>query len=80
MTVAYVKDAVVENFNEAYFDYNGKHCGIEPQADGFSRTYDMWYGDKVKTYSDFDELATAPFFDGKTLADLLDSGMEFCFM
>lgn len=80
MTVDYVKDAVVENFNEVYFDYNNKQCGIEPQADGFSCTYDMWYGDKLKTYSNFDELVVDPFFDGKSITDLLDGGMEFNFM
>ena len=79
MTIDYVKNAVVENVNEVYFKHNGKQCGIELQADGFACTYDMWYGDKLKAYKDFDELANDPFFDGKSLVDLLKNGLEVFF-
>lgn len=51
------------------FDYNGKHCGIDPFAHDH---FDMWCGEDTMTAKSIDEVMQVPFFNGKALQDIMD--------
>ncbi|MCD7777427.1 MAG: hypothetical protein LUH47_02860 [Clostridiales bacterium] len=82
MTAKYIRDAIIKNANDIYFDYNGKHAGIESSAKNGIITYEMWFGIgdtfKNKTSQNIDEVFRIKFFDGKSLIDLLNI-VEFDF-
>ena len=72
MTFDYLREAVVENANDFYFDYNGVNCGVE--IHGTLETFDLLYGDTIKTVSGgFEAAIREPFFDEKSVLDLFDS-------
>ncbi len=72
MTIEQLKSAVIEDANDFYFEYNGKQCGVEQTVTNSIAIYDMWYGDKLKTYTDLDVLLNDSFFDGKAIHDIID--------
>lgn len=79
MTLEYVKKAIVEDCNEMYFTYEGKECGIDIEVHNSIYSFDMWFGGQLRTYNNFDEMVTDPFFGGKSIADLVKEGVEFGF-
>ena len=62
---------LTEEYGTAEFVYNDKKCGVEPEVKDSAITYCMWYGDKWKDYSDKDELLNDPFFNRRSLTDVL---------
>lgn len=79
MTLDDLKRLVVDEANDFYFDYEGKRVGVEQIVTNSVATYTMWWGDEEKEYSDFDELLSDGFFDGRSVIDLLDVvEIEFC--
>lgn len=72
MTLAELRSAIFENGTGVYFEFNGKKCGIEPEVKDSIFTFEMWYGDEFKDYSNFDDLLLDGFFDGKSIVDLLE--------
>lgn len=62
---------LVENANNLYFEYNNKKCGIESEFIVGLPIFEMWCGDKIKKYYDFESLISDPFYDGKTLLDVV---------
>lgn len=72
MTLKYLREAVMENANDFYFDYNGVNCGVE--INGTLETFDLLYGDEIKTVTGgFEAAIREPFFDGKSVLDLFDA-------
>ena len=68
MNAKQLRDRIDSLISHILFDYNGKPCGIDP----LSRTeIDIWYGDEGATLSSVDEVMSAPFFDGKSLSDIV---------
>lgn len=72
MTLKYVRDAVVENWNDIYFRYNGINCGVE--IHGTLETFDLLYGDEMKTVDGgFEAAVREPFFNGYSILELFDT-------
>lgn len=79
MSLEDLKRLVVDEMNDFYFDYEGKRVGVEQTVQNSIATYTMWWGDDEKEYSDFDELLSDGFFDGRSVIDLLEIvEIEFC--
>lgn len=61
-------DYINAHVSHVIFEYNGKNCGIDP----FSNTnFDVWYGDKIEKMTSIEDVFHSPFFDGKSLADII---------
>jgi len=73
MTIKELRQYVVDETNDFYFDYNGENCGVEQTVKDSYPTYIMWYGDKDKEFHDFNTVVSDKFFDGKSIADLIDT-------
>ena len=71
MKMADIRKAIIEDGNDVYFDYKQRKCGIEPTVVNGVFTFDVWYGQRSKTYSSFDLLIRDPLFDGKTFSQIL---------
>ena len=67
-----VKEKIDCESPDAVFDYKGKRCGITSIYENGEQRYEAGYGDKSKTYHKIDELMTDPFYDGKSLNELID--------
>jgi hypothetical protein len=72
MKINYLKSEVAKDYQDIYFRYKGKRCGIESTVDGPIIIFTMWFGEKWKDFSDIDDLVNESFFDGKTLRDICD--------
>lgn len=59
----YLKDLV----GHVTFDYNGRHCGVEPL---WKNEFEMWYGNDYIVVKNIDDVFNKPFFNGKTLNDI----------
>ena len=68
------KKLLKDAYLEIRFDYNGKTTFVSPLGSG---KYDFMYGEDVE-HNDiaFDELITTPFFNGKTILDIVDDITE----
>ena len=51
------------------FDYHGKECGVDPFNE---KHFDMWCGKDYMEAHSIDEVMNSPFFEGKTLEDIID--------
>ena len=54
--------------------YKGKDFGIDPtgRVGSPDATFCVWYGDEDIYLHSIDEVFTTPFFDGKSLSEILD--------
>lgn len=69
MNAAELRERIDSLCTHILFDYNEKDCGVDP----FSHSeYDMWYGDKLETFTSIDDVMKTPFFDGKSLEDIAE--------
>lgn len=69
-TASMIQECLEEMTSHILFDYNGKHCGVDPIRR--ERQYDMWYGEEVFSATSVDEVMSVKFFDGKSLNDISD--------
>ena len=69
MIIEDTKQCLRELRTHILFDYNGIQCGIDPIS--HSR-FDMWYGDKDCTVNNIDDVMNKPFFDGKSLTEIIN--------
>lgn len=72
MVIEEIRKAITEDGNDVYFELGGKKCGIEPTLEDGIFTFEVWCGTNLKEYQDFDVMVHDPFFDGKSIIDLLD--------
>lgn len=71
MTLEYLRNAVMEDMNDFYFEYNGVNCGVE--INGTTDKFDLFYGDNDLTVDgDFDAVIRVPFFGGESVLDIFD--------
>lgn len=70
MTMKYLKQ-VVEWGNDFYFTYDGARAGMETTIDEGNWSYNLWWKDVDKTYSDWNDVIHDPVFNGNSIATLL---------
>ena len=78
MTIANLRENIVDCANEMHFVYNGKRCGLDQEIRDSIPAYEIWCENELKMHYDFGELLQDKFFDGKSIMDLLNI-VEFCF-
>ena len=71
MDINELKNIITTCVNDIYFIYNNKKCGVTSQVEDYMPVYEMWYGKKIKQYHSIDKLLKDPFFDGKSLTNIL---------
>ena len=71
MSIEKLKNLILSCVNDVYFVFNGKKCGVSSQVDDYVPTYECWYGDKIKEYSNVDDLLNDLFFDGRSITDII---------
>lgn len=72
MNIDLLKSEVTNGYQDIYFRYKGRLCGIESTVDNSFPTFTMWFGDKWEDFSDIDALVNKNFFDGKALKDICE--------
>ena len=71
MTLAKLEKIINSCLNDITFIYNNKSCGITSTVNNYIPTFDVWYGDFNKTYSNVEDVLTDNIFNGKSLKDLV---------
>lgn len=66
-----MKQLVADEANDFYFSYKNVRAGIENTITNGRIIYNVWWGDKEKQYSSFDDVVTDKFYDGKSIMELL---------
>ena len=66
-----IRETLLQCFNDLYFNYNGKKCGVSPKVYNSTLSYQVWYGDSIKTFSNITDVLNNPFYDGKSLKDIV---------
>ena len=87
ITAKAIEDRIKEMCCAVTWDYNGKHCGVDPYGipidkiteDRFKMKYgfDMWYGDKCATFDTAEKVMNEPFFDGKTIEEIIPDMVDY---
>ena len=67
-TAAYLRYRINSLIHHVLFDYKGIPCGVDPFS---HKEFDVWYGDKAETMTSIDEVMNKPFFDGKSLTEIV---------
>jgi hypothetical protein len=67
MTIDDIKQTLGVNFSHIIFDYEGKHCGVDPLA---VNRFTAWCGDEEAEFKSVEELIEFPFFCGESLKNL----------
>ena len=67
-TAAYLRYRINSLIHHVLFDYKGIPCGVDPFS---HKEFDAWYGDKAETMTSIDEVMNKPFFDGKSLTEIV---------
>ena len=73
-----LREALLAEFWDIHFTFNGLSCGVELDVHNSRLSFESWYGNKSKKYTDVDELIHDKFFGGKSLQEL-ESIVEFAF-
>ena len=71
MSIEQLKDLILSCVNDVYFIFNGRECGVSSQVNNYVPVYECWYGDKIKEYSNVDDLLGDLFFDGRSIVDII---------
>jgi len=66
-----LKQIISDCWNEVVFTYNGKQSGVTSEVENSIPTFQVWHGQKIKYYSDVDELMEDKFYSGKPLNELV---------
>lgn len=74
MTIAELKEFIIEG-NDFYFSYNGKEAGVELTVTDYKYTFDAYFDDFTKQYTDLDTMLNDPIFDGRSVIDLLENNL-----
>lgn len=67
-TAAYLRYRINSLIKHVLFDYKGIPCGVDPFS---HKEFDVWYGDKAETMTSIDDVMNKPFFDGKSLTEIV---------
>ena len=74
MTSKELRDRINSMCSHVLFDYHGKECGVDPFNE---KHFDMWCGKDYMEAHSIDEVMNSPFFEGKTLEDIIDQLENF---
>ena len=69
MTVKEIQDRIESLCTHVLFDYREKECGVDPLD---ASHFNMWCGTDFMEAHSIEEVMQAPFFEGKTLQDIID--------
>lgn len=58
--------------NDVLFTYNGKDSGITSTVSNYQPTFQVWYGNDTKEYSNVDDVINDKFYNGKSLIELIE--------
>ena len=72
MNTAELRQIIKEAYNDVVFVYNEKQSGVTSEVCNSIPTFQVWYGEYIKEYSNIDDLMTDKFYDGKSLDELID--------
>ena len=79
-----LREEVVKLIQDSYptliFDFNNKKCGVDIEVDNTIPKFQLWFGEKVKFYDDLNIMLDDNFFDGKSLSNLVEKGIEINFI
>lgn len=78
MTAKLMRDVIQDCCNDVMFTYKHKASGITSEVKDYAQIFHAWYGSETKDYNNVDELMADPFFDGKSINDLIGE-IEFLF-
>lgn len=73
-----LKNIIAECCNDVVFVYRGKRSGVTSEVHDYVPTFQVWHGDAVKEYSNVDDVMNDPFYNGKSIVDLINE-IEFAF-
>ena len=68
-----LKEALLVRYWDIHFTFNSLPCGVETEFHDSIPSFESWYGNKSKKYTDFDELIHDKFFGGNSLQELKDT-------
>ena len=73
MTIQEIKAELRAGYTDLDFFYKGQRCSICPFNDSDGKFYAyVSCGGKTAEFHDLEELMNAPFFDGKSLAEIAE--------
>lgn len=72
MTKEELKKEIESCLSDITFSYQGKRAGITSTVDNYIPTYQLWFGDSWKEYSDINDVMNDPFFGNKSLGDIAE--------
>ena len=66
---------IIDLGQDATFFYNGNKAGICSRVENYIFSFELWYREKIKEYKnlDLETVMSDPFFDGKSINDLIDA-------
>lgn len=66
---------IIDLGHDVIFFYNGNKAGICSQVENYIFSFELWYGEQIKEYKnlDLETVMTVPFFNGKSINDLIDT-------
>lgn len=68
VTASFLKYRINSLIQHVVFDYKGIPCGVDPLS---HEKFDVWYGTKTETMTSIDDVMNKPFFDGKSLTEII---------
>lgn len=69
MTILELEKRINSLCTHVLFDYKGHSCGIDPLA---LDDFDMWCGESYMRAKNIDEVINSPFFEGKSLCNIIN--------
>ena len=87
ITAKAIRNRIAEICSAVTWEYKGKPCGVDPCGIPIKKvtentyemrySFDMWYGDKNADFSSVDEVMNEPFFDGKTIEEIIPDMVDY---
>lgn len=74
ITAKAVQDRIAEICSAVTWVYNNKPCGVDPYG---SYKFVMWYGDVVEEFTTVEDVMNEPFFDGKTIEEIIPDMVDY---
>lgn len=67
-----VRQYIADCLNDVWFTYHGKAAGVTSVVENSIPTFQAWFGQEIKYYSNVDDVMSDPFYDGKCLNEIVE--------